>query len=84
MDKTRDRSKRTRDTDNTGVSDSTGGMEARQESEVQKTQSQNLLTYFFSFGAFAALAKAFVGEEFGQNPRDCGLNSGRASPPEVF
>ena len=48
------------------------------------TQSRKLLTYFFSFGAFAALAKAFAGEEFGQNPRGCGLNSGRASPPEIF
>ena len=49
-----------------------------------RTQSQNLLTYFFPFGAFAALAKAFAGNEFGQNPRGCGLNSGRASPPGIF
>ena len=40
------------------------------------TQSRKLLTHFFSFGAFAALAKAFAGDEFGQHPRGCGLNSG--------
>ena len=44
------------------------------------TQSRNLPTYFFSFWAFAALAKAFAGNEFGLNPRGYGLNSGRAAP----
>ena len=43
------------------------------------TQSRKLLTYFLSFGAFAALAKAFAGDELGQNPRRCGLNSGLAT-----
>ena len=49
-----------------------------------QTQSRNLPTYFFSFWAFAALAKAFAGNEFWQNPRGYGLNSGRASPLEIF
>ena len=49
-----------------------------------QTQSRKLLTYFFSFGAFAALAKAFAGDEFGQNPRGCGLNSGWATPLAIF
>ena len=40
-----------------------------------KTQSKETLTYFSAFGAFAALAKAFAGNEFGQKPRGCGLNS---------
>ena len=44
------------------------------------TQSRNLPTYFFSFWASAALAKAFAGNEFGLNPRGYGLNSGRAAP----
>ena len=44
------------------------------------TQSRNLPTYFFSFWAFAALAKAFAGNEFGLNPRGYRLNSGRAAP----
>ena len=48
------------------------------------TQSQNLLTYLFPFWVFAALAKAFDGNEFGQTPRDCGFDSGRASPPGIF
>jgi hypothetical protein len=48
------------------------------------TQSRKLLTYFFSFGAFAALAKAFAGNEFEQNPHGCGLNSDRSTPPEIF
>ena len=38
----------------------------------------------FLIWAFAALAKAFVGEEFGQNPRGCGLNSGRATLLAIF
>ena len=33
---------------------------------------------------FAALAKAFAGDKFRPNPRGCGLNSGRASPFEIF
>ena len=49
-----------------------------------ETQSRNFLAYLFSFGAFAALAKAFVGEEFEQNPRGCGLNSGRDTPLAIF
>ena len=46
------------------------------------TQSRKLLTHISSFGAFAALvlAKAFAGNEFGQSPRGCGLNSGWATP----
>ena len=46
------------------------------------TQSRNLptCTYFFSFWAFAALAKAFTGNEFGLNPRGYGLDSGRDAP----
>ena len=32
----------------------------------------------FHIWAFAALAKAFAGNEFGQNPRGCGLNLTRA------
>ena len=44
------------------------------------SQSRNLPTYFFSFGAFAALAEAFARNEFGLNPRGYGLNSGRAAP----
>ena len=47
---------------------------------ASETQSRKLLTYFFSFGAFATLAKAFVGDEFGQSPRDYGLNSNWATP----
>ena len=35
---------------------------------------------FFSFWACAALAKAFEGNEFRQNPRGCGLNSSGAVP----
>ena len=51
---------------------------------MRATQSRKLLTCFFSFGAFAALAKAFAGEEFGQTPRGCGLNSGWATPLAIF
>ena len=49
-----------------------------------QTQSRNLPTYFFSFGGFAALAKAFAGNESGQNPHGCKLNSGRSTLPEIF
>ena len=45
-----------------------------------ETQSRNLATYFFSIWSFAALAKAFAGNEFGLNPRGYGLNSDRAAP----
>ena len=41
-------------------------------------------TIFFSFGAFATLAKAVAGIEFGQHPRVLGSNSGRVSPPDIF
>ena len=44
------------------------------------TQSRNLPTTFLSFWACAALAKAFVGNEFGQSPPGCGLGWGGASP----
>ena len=36
----------------------------QQSRRPHQTQSRNLLTTFFSFGAFAALAKAFAGNEF--------------------
>ena len=39
---------------------------------------------FFSFGAFAALAKAFAGNEFEQNPHGGGPNLGQASHFEIF
>ena len=45
------------------------------------TQSRKLLTYFSPSRAFAALAKAFAGNEFEQNPRGCGPNPGWASTP---
>ena len=38
----------------------------------------------FSFWAFATLAKAFAGNEFGLNPRDYGLNSGRAALLDIL
>jgi len=41
-------------------------------------------TDFFSFWACAALAKAFEGNEFRQNPRGCGLNSSGAAPLGIF
>ena len=34
--------------------------------------------------SFAALAKAFAGKKFRPNPRGCGHNSGRSTPPEIF
>ena len=46
----------------------------------ERTQSRNLPTTFFSFWACAALAKAFVGNEFEQSPPGCGLGWGGASP----
>ena len=44
------------------------------------TQSKELLTTFFSFGAFAALVKAFAGNKFRPNPRGCEPSSGGAGP----
>ena len=45
---------------------------------------QKALDILFLIWAFAALAKAFAGDEFGQNPRGCGLNSGWATPLAMF
>ena len=39
---------------------------------------------FFSFWAFAALAKASAGNEFGLNPRGYGLSSGRAASLRIL
>ena len=36
------------------------------KTKLSLTQSRKLLTYSFSSGAFAALAKDFAGDEFGQ------------------
>ena len=41
----------------------------RHSENMPETQSRKLLTCCFSFEAFAALAKAFSGNEFEQNPR---------------
>ena len=32
----------------------------------------------------AALTKAFAGNKFRPTPRDCGLGSGRNTPPDIF
>ena len=48
------------------------------------TQSRKLATYLFSFGAFAALAKVFAGNECRQNPRGFGLSAGFANPLAIF
>ena len=56
----------------------------RQRFSKEVTQSRNLPTYFFSFWAFATLAKAFAGNKFGLNPRGYGLNSGRAAPHGIL
>jgi hypothetical protein len=54
------------------------------KTKLSLTQSRKLLTHFFSFGAFAALAKDFAGDEFGQNRRGYGLNSGWATHYAIF
>ena len=40
-------------------------------------------TDFFSFWAYAALTKAFVGNEFGRNPRACAVGAVAANLPIV-
>ena len=51
----------------------------REEDLVQKAPD-----ILFLIWAFAALAKAFAGNEFGQNPHGCGLDSDRATPYAIF
>ena len=48
------------------------------------THSRKLPIYFLSFVAFAALAKAFAGDKFGQSPRDRGIDSGWATYLAIF
>ena len=58
---------------------------ARARGRVRWGSVQKAPDTLFLIWAFAALAnKAFAGDEFGQNPRGCGLNSGWATPLVIF